>query len=236
MFRHSAKFARALAASALLWSVGFALAEEKGAAFNADNARAAMTAMDKDEALQARARACPADVFRKEATLGGLLLGDEAVTREHCAAHPEECYRTCVSKRSGEHCFRLALAFQENESVVAPRYAQLMFSMACALGKASGCTNRGAHMRNAAEEGDPLDTLSQDEKDLCQFRSFKIACKNSDNWGCAMLGQAYRNGEGARKSASKARGFYKKSCRLDPDFAACEFSRGALASMRRARR
>lgn len=129
----------------------------------------------------------------------------------------------------------MALAFQENESAVAPRYAQLMFSMACALGKASGCTNRGAHLRNAADEGDPLDSLSQEERDRCQFRSFKIACEKSDNWGCSMLGQAYHTGEGAKKNLSRARRYYKKSCKLDPDFAACAFARGALKSMKRAR-
>lgn len=234
MRKQLANFIVALIASGLLLSAGLIHAEERAAPFNGDDARAATAAMDKDETLQARARVCPADVFRKEASLGGLLLGSEAVTRGHCAAHPEECYRTCVGKRSGEHCFRLALAFQENESVVAPRYAQLMFSMACALGKASGCTNRGAHMRNAAEEGDPLDALSQEEKDRCQLRSFKIACGKNDNWGCAMLGQAYRNGEGAKKSLSLARRYYKKSCKLDPDFAACAFARRALKSMKRA--
>ncbi len=235
MLKRSANFAVALVASGLLLSAGLVHAEEKAASFNGDNARAATAAMDKDETLQARARACPADVFRKEASLGGLLLGSEAVTSEYCAAHPEECYRTCVGKRSGEHCFRLALAFQENESAVAPRYAQLMFSMACALGKASGCTNRGAHLRNVADEGDPLDSLSQEEKDRCQLRSFRIACSKNDNWGCAMLGQAYHNGEGAKKNPSLARRYYKKSCKLDPDFAACAFARGALKSIKRAR-
>jgi TPR repeat protein len=125
----------------------------------------------------------------------------------------------------------LALALQENESVVAPRYAQLLFAMACALGKASGCTNRAAHMRNAAEEGDPLERLSAKAKDRCQFRSFEIACDKNDPWGCAMLGQAHRNGEGVKKSVALARRSYRKSCRLDPEFAACDFSRRALTSM-----
>lgn len=51
MFRQSPKFALALAISALLWSAGHAFAEEKAQSFNADNARAATAAMDKDETL-----------------------------------------------------------------------------------------------------------------------------------------------------------------------------------------
>jgi len=74
------------------------------------------------------------------------------VTRDRCAARPEECYQACIGKRSGECSFRLALALQENESVIARRYAQLMFAMACALGKASGCTNRAAHVRRCRKE------------------------------------------------------------------------------------
>lgn len=216
---------------AALLGVGAAVADVKDGYFDADGARRATGEMDRDKTLQSSAHACPADVFRKEASLGGLLLGDEAVTRDHCAAQPEECYQACIGKRSGEHCFRLALAFQENEGVIAPRYAQLMFAMACALGKASGCTNRAAHMRNAAEEGDPLESLSAKASERCQFRSFKIACDKSDHWGCAMLGQAYRNGEGAKKSVALARRYYRKSCRLDSKFAACDFSRRALRSM-----
>jgi len=216
---------------AALLGVGTAVADVKNGSFDADGARRATGEMDRDKTLQSSAHACPADVFRKEASLGGLLLGDEAVTRDHCAARPEECYQACLGKRSGEHCFRLALALQENESVIAPRYAQLMFAMACALGKTSGCTNRAAHMRNAAEEGDPLESLSAKANERCQFRSFKIACDKNDHWGCAMLGQAYRNGEGVKKSVALARRTYRKSCRLDPEFAACEFSRRALTSM-----
>jgi TPR repeat protein len=46
-----------------------------------------------------------------------------------------------------------------------------------------------------------------------------------------MLGQAYRNGEGVKKSVALARRYYRKSCRLDSKFAACDFSRRALRSM-----
>jgi TPR repeat protein len=211
--------------------VGTAVAEAKKPSFDAESARRATAAMDKDEALQASARVCPADVFSNKAALGRLLRQDDEATLDRCTAHPEKCYKACVGKRSGEHCFRLALTFQEHEDVVAPRYAQLMFSMACALGKAAGCTNRAAHMRNAVDEGDPFEPLSATAKDRCQFRSFRVACEKNDNWGCAMLGQAYLNGEGAKKSVGLARRSYKKSCRLNPEFDACAFSRSALKSM-----
>lgn len=225
----AARFVLAISIAATL-RVGTAVAERTSGTLDADGARRVSAAMERDATLQASAGVCPADLFRKEASLGGLLLGEEPVTRDHCAAHPEECFQACAEKRSGEHCFRLALAFQENEKVISPRFAQLMFSMACARGKAAGCTNRAAHLRNAADEGDPLDSLSDRAKDRCQFRSFKIACEKADNWGCAMLGQAYRNGEGVTKSVALARRYYRESCRLDPEFDACAFSRRALKS------
>lgn len=217
-----------LVAVAFAFSVA-ARAEEPAAAFNAEEARAAIAEMDRDQTLLARYQACPADVFRKDATLGALLLGDNAdVTATHCAKHPRECYTACATKRSGEHCYRLALALQKQEKTVQPRYAQMMFQMACALGEASGCTNRASHLRNAASEGDPLTSLEPQAQETCQFRSFSVACEKDDPWGCTMLGQAYKNGEGVRKSFAAARRSYKKSCRLNPDFVACEYARSAL--------
>lgn len=209
-------------------------AEEEPASFNATEARAVIGTLDRDQSFLARYQACPGDIFRKEMSLGRLLVGDDAdVTADFCGQHPFECFSACSTKRSGEHCYRLALAFQENECVAQPRYAQMMFQMACALGKASGCTNRAAHLRNAADEGDPLTNLDQDAQGKCEFLSFKVACDKNDNWGCAMLGQAYQNGEGVGKNATLARLNYEKTCRLNPVFAACKFSRAALKDMRR---
>lgn len=226
----------ALAACAIFFAAG-AAAQDKTESFNADEARAVAAALDRDQNMLATYQACPADVFRKEASLGALLLGDDAeVTAEHCARRPSECLSACATRRSGEHCFRLALAFQNNEATIQPRYAQIMFQMACALGKASGCTNRAAHLRNAAGESDPLTALDKSAQEKCQFRSFKLACEKDDPWGCAMLGQAYRNGEGASESGALARRYYKKSCSLNPDFAACAFSRGAMRDMAGRRR
>ena len=218
----------ALAVVAFTFSVA-ARAENEAAALNDEEARAAVAAMDRDQTLLARYQACPADVFRKDATLGAPPLGDNAdVTAAHCAKHPFECYAACTTKRSGEHCYRLALALQEQEKTIQPRYAQMMFQMACALGEASGCTNRASHLRNAASEGDPLTRLEPQAQDICEFRSFSVACERDDPWGCTMLGQAYKNGEGVRKSFAAARRFYMKSCRLNPDFVACEYARSAL--------
>lgn len=211
-----------------------AFAQEIASPFNSDEARAAAAALDRDQTIVARYQACPADAFRKEASLGALLLGESAdIDAAYCAKHPSECVSSCTTKRSGEHCYRLALAFQENEATIEPRYAQMLFQMACALGKASGCTNRAAHLRNAASEGDPLTSLDTNAQEKCEFRSFKIACEEDDPWGCAMLGQAFKNGEGARKSLGSAQRSYKKACRLNPDFAACAFAKSALKDIRR---
>lgn len=236
MLKRCVNDALMLATAALLLIAGPTLAEENSESFNAEKARIATAAMDRDASLLARSRLCPADAFRMSVSRRASPPSSETIGSASCAAHPEKCYRACVDAGDAEGCFRLALAFQENQNVVAPRYAQLMFSTACALGEAAGCTNRAAHMRNGADEDDPLAMLSQREKDRCQFRSFKTACAKNDNWGCAMLGQAYREGEGVRKNVKRARRYYLKSCRLDPDFDACAFARRALKQRSEARR
>jgi TPR repeat protein len=68
-------------------------------------------------------------------------------------------------------------------------------------------------------------------KNACQFRSFKIACRENDAWGCAMLGQSYQYGEGVTRSASMARSAFRKSCRLAPDFEACSFARDGIREL-----
>jgi TPR repeat protein len=108
----------------------------------------------------------------------------------------------------------------------------MLFASACALGEAAGCTNRAAHLRNDMDEGDPLQRLSADQLASCHHRSFKIACDKNDAWGCAMLGQSHRYGEGVRRNMGAARRSYRKACDLAPDFAACGFARADLEEMK----
>jgi hypothetical protein len=201
-------------------------------ALNLGAARAVIRKMDADARLRGVLESCPADTFRREATRGRLARG-EPVSLRLCLADPDGCHDACVGGRSGEHCFNLARAFQESEEVIAPRYAQMLFSIACAAGSGAGCTNRAASIRNSLREGDPFQGVPEAARDACQFRSFRIACREDDAWGCAMLGQSYQLGEGVARSTGLARGAFRKSCRLSPRFEACTFARDGLRELRR---
>ncbi len=211
-----------------------ALSAEQATKMNEHEARTVIAAMDRDQSLLASLQRCPADLFRKEAELGGSFPAHKTATKERCAAHPAECLSACVAGRSATHCFNLALAFEQDEAIAA-RYKEMLFAKACALGDASGCTNRGAYLRNTMEDSDPLRRVSEEELKACQHRTFKAACRNNDNWGCAMLGQSYRYGEGTPTSQASARRAYRKACKLDPNFAACESAREDLEEMKPAR-
>lgn len=227
-----AKLFSAAFLAAILCSSTDAGAEEK-ARLDAQAARAVMKSMDIEPTLVAHSRSCPADVFRKDATVGGLLLPEEEIAEGHCARNPAECLSACLTRGSGVHCFRLAVAFQGVAEIAPTRYPQMLFATACALGKASGCTNRAASLRNAMADDDPLQRLTGKQLELCQFRSFKTACEQRDSWGCAMLGQSYRRGEGAAANKAWARQSYNKACEIAPDFGSCRFAKSGLEEMRR---
>lgn len=170
---------------------------------------------------------CPADAYAaKEVSYWPRALAKGDATLEHCQDRPGQCFGLCRTLRSHDHCFALARAFQVNESVVAPRYAQMLFSYACGLGRGSGCTNRTAGIRNTAYPGDPFLDTPLATNEACEFRSFTIACQLDDAWGCAMLGEAYQLGEGTRRDYVAAQRWFGKSCRLAPGFEACTFAKG----------
>ncbi|MGL4494435.1 MAG: tetratricopeptide repeat protein [Beijerinckiaceae bacterium] len=179
-----------------------------------------------DTAGDALYRACPADVHRKSAGPTAAIFASQSF----CTANPAACYEACIQLNSHEHCFNLARVIQDADD--APqRYAQMLFTAACAAGKGSGCTNRAAGMRNGRYEDDPFNADAT--KAVCMRRSFTIACAAPDAWGCAMLGQAWQNGEGGPKSRAKARVAYSKACAIDPNFAACDFARGKRRALQR---
>lgn len=161
---------------------------------------------------------CPADVYappRKP-------LVSASVTEQSCAAYPGNCHVACTVLNSGPHCFALARALQM-ESKNYHRTYEALFALACSKGYAAGCTNRGAGIRNGDYGDDPF--AGHPAAKSCSFRSFRIACRGNDSWGCAMEGQSHFNGEGTRKQRSVARARFNKACRLGPDFEACEFAR-----------
>jgi TPR repeat protein len=224
---------RSLAGSALLLC-SLAHADDAPPPFDLAHAQEITAAMQGDPALANEVAACPADIYRQAAPFWerwfGWRLDKRETTTQQCEQHPDQCYEFCAESGYARYCFHLALALQAHEEQIAPRFSQMMFARACALGYSSGCTNRGAHMRNR----DNIDIAAKMDKaaqDLCQFRSFKIDCDSDGPWGCAMLGQAYHYGEGVGRDAASARKYYEKSCALAPDFVSCDFSKDALKEM-----
>ncbi|WP_457797683.1 tetratricopeptide repeat protein [Methylocystis sp. S23] len=226
-------FAKHFVACCLAASIVTSAQAEEKTKLNEPEARALMAAMDREQTMLASYQSCPAEIFRSAVTLGSFFAAKEEATEKACALNPAGCLSACLTRHSEDHCYRLALALQEREDLVPPRYAQILFAAACAQGEPSGCTNRAAHLRNAMEASDPLQRLTGDELAACEHRSFKIACKNDDGWGCAMLGQSYRYGEGTQRNEAAARRFYKKACARGPDSQACGFARADLDEMRR---
>ena len=221
----------ALAACTLLSAVA-AVPQPARAGFDAAEARSVAAAISKDRRLSHMLRQCPADVFGKRQATARL---PRAISKASCEDSPGACFRACVQGADGEACFRLALTFQSHDEVVRPLHAETLFALACANGEGSGCTNRGAGIRNGDYAGDPFKRKPEAVQESCQYRSFKIACEQDDAWGCAMLGQSYQYGEGTRGNAALARAAYEKSCRLAPDFEACEFARPRLKDLAESR-
>lgn len=111
-------------------------------------------------------------------------------------------------------------------------------ALSCARGYPSGCTNRAAEIRNASIPSDPMAGQSERVRQFCTYRSFDITCNSDDGWGCAMLGQAFRLGEGVEADPDEARSKYRLACALHPgperertEYAPCRFARNGLAAM-----
>jgi TPR repeat protein len=210
-------------------SFGAAKAGETKPGFDPAAAKAVAAAIDKDPRLAGMLRQCPADLFRRE--MRRVSIRSERVSDRSCDARLGQCFEACARDGDGNACFRLAQSLQAHEEEVAPRAWEALFAAACAAGKGAGCTNRAAGMRNGGHEDDPFRDAPETEKETCEFRSFSIACRQGDAWGCAMLGQAYQHGEGTKRSVAKARGAYGKSCAIAPDFEACKFAKSNLEDL-----
>lgn len=186
-------------------------------------------AMDAEALFAAAHQACPADLFETEKPFWRAMTRDRRVRVSACEADAMGCYRRCVEARSGNACFSLARALQDNLARDAGRYWEMLFAHACAIGHAGGCTNRGAGIRNGGYESEPFDAV--DDRDQCLLRTFETACEREDAWGCAMHGQSYHYGEGVAPDTQMARRYYTRSCEISPEFAACHFAREGIAAI-----
>jgi len=186
-----------------------------------------MGAIDKNEKVQKLYEGCPADTFD---TANQNYAGDvdEDDVPNICRKTPRSCLKNCLQKGDATQCFDLALVFQDDELQAQPVYSEKLFALACARGSASGCTNRGAGLASSDDEKDPWQKVSQDKRDLCAFRSFKISCQKEDAWGCYMHGNTHSSGEGTKLDNAKARAAYEKTCKIDPEFTACDYAKSSL--------
>ena len=176
--------------------------------------------------------ACPADTFARERPFWRGLAAPQQPAERTCAQHPAACYDLCVTWANGPACFRLAEAYTHHSLDVDDVLdKERFFALACALGDPAGCTNRAAGVRNGRYPGDPLRTVPTADQHACAYRSFLIDCDRRGAWGCAMLGQAYRNGEGVAAQEQRAKAAFEASCAISPKFAACDFAKGHLAQM-----
>lgn len=181
---------------------------------------------------------CPADVFKTQlpwmqrvtGLSGGYLKGS-------CAKSVQACAAACLEDKHGRACLSLGRLLEPRGRDARDMARRAAYGLACAYGQASGCTNRGASLRNAPRERDPL-ALNGEPREACLMRSFETACTAGDAWGCAMAGQAHRLGEGGPPDALKARARLSRTCVIsgaeagkETRSAPCRFARRQLERM-----
>ena len=209
-------------------------AAAREALFNKTEAAAVSQRMRVEPLVTRSFTARPADTYAREPPFWRGLAKPQAPTERTCALHPADCYDLCVGWANGPACFDLAQAYEHHSLDVADELdRQRFYSLACAMGFAAGCTNRAAGIRNGGYREDPFRDTPLVDKWACEYRSFLIDCDQRGAWGCAMLGQAYRNGEGVAAQPERARAAFEASCAISPKFAACAFAKRQLERMDR---
>ncbi|TXN71464.1 hypothetical protein [Methylobacterium sp. WL6] len=175
---------------------------------------------------------CPADVFERERPVWRGLAVPQRPSERTCALHPADCYGLCVRWANGPACFDLAQAYEHHSLDVPDAFdGQRFHALACAMGYSAGCTNRAAGIRNGHYHDDTFRGAPVADKQSCEYRSFLLDCDRRGAWGCAMLGQSYRTGEGVAAQPQRARAAFEMSCEINPKFAACAFAKRQLEMM-----
>jgi TPR repeat protein len=154
---------------------------------------------------------CPADVMPARETKNELYEG-------RCASTLEQCLRSCRSGNAND-CYASALVLQKVKA--GSSVSEALFLRACALGIASGCTNRAAAMVMTAGGANP-----------CAIRTFAAACDHSDPWACTMTGMHLLRGLGMAKDPKRAREVLSKACRFGEADEACRTAKGLMREIR----
>lgn len=175
---------------------------------------------------------CPADAYKAARPFWQFRRKD-AELYSTCKSDPLYCFDACTNDKMAGACFSLARVQQDyydsydnGEPTKGYDVYARIFSYACALGSAGGCTNRGASIRNVglSFDGNTLRNNGHDTQ-ACLLRTFEQACADGDAWGCTMYGQAIQLGEGTKMDSKKAKIYYDKSCTINPDFEACTYAK-----------
>ncbi|MGF1461591.1 MAG: hypothetical protein ACFB2Z_00185 [Maricaulaceae bacterium] len=182
---------------------------------------------------------CPADYWASRRPWWRAVFGEGREWRlASCQQDLSQCVKDCVDGHKGSACTSVAQVLQEHDDETFDQDVRYGFALGCALGSATGCTNRGAGIRNYLTDIDPFMNVDWKTRHVCLVRTFAVACAAGSAWGCSMEGQAYRLGEGVKTDFTKARARFNRACRLspgverdEPGYGSCRFARRQLSYM-----
>ena len=190
--------------------------------------------------MQSLMRQCPADIWRTRQSLRQRMLGPRGLWRsEQCRDQIAKCARACTDELNSSACFAAARVLETDQAGRFVLQSRQAFALTCALGRASGCINRAAGLRNSPLASDEFSDRRTPDSLHCLRRSFALACAEGIAWGCAMEGQSLRLGEGGPVDPQEARARFGRACALgagqtggDTIPAACRFAKDQLRILR----
>ncbi|WNZ54945.1 hypothetical protein QT397_18990 [Microbulbifer sp. MKSA007] len=171
--------------------------------------RKVLDSITKNEQLNRDMSLCPKDLFE-----GREIEYQDLV--EECRSDQRWCLNKCLSK-SANHCIGLGHVYVDMENN--PQYSRRLYAQACKLGIVNSCTNYAAGMLR----------FDEGSNSRCYAETFRFTCSKSDEWGCMMYGMVLHKGIGIVRNDSKAILALKKSCQIDEENEACDYSK-SLAS------
>ncbi len=153
-----------------------------------------------------------------ESLYGGQDIGYQSFI-EDCRVNQSECLKTCLAG-DANRCLGLGHVYVdiEDESL----YSNALYARACKLGAVSACTNRAAGIQKYE---------SSRLGESCSYKTFKLTCKNNDEWGCTMLGLSLYKGLDTTKDHKEALKVLHKSCEIDEEHEACGYARSMIKNI-----
>lgn len=132
------------------------------------------------EGMDSLFASCPADIWRTRGASLRERLMPGSWTLRSCLRDFDDCVSACTDRGSGIACRRVARVIEVHGMPDGDLARRRAYALSCALGDPSGCTNRGANIRNAAVVADSASQVGRETRDLCLFRTFEIACAADD--------------------------------------------------------